>query len=938
MALLLGGCRGGGGEPDGSATENPGTDQAAPDDQLILTGVLENYTIIIPEYPDQNETQASRLLKESIQERVGVTLTVKSDFVREGTDYTVQDNEILIGRTNRIESVTALGTVYYLGDYYVGVQGSKLVILSNSAEGYAEAVAYLSEHSTASGSRMSVSRDLSYGTLANREEIMNEKNLYPQMYWGFETVENGTSADQSGEYVAVLHDVESKWGYTGNGILISQANSGYVELGKGGFAQVVGGKSSFTVSFAMMPFYRQFVPMHILTFYLDSNRPALQLKRTRTGITVLFSNSAQSPYQTLTFTYSVEGNEDMPVMGDTPVENSFIWQVLTLAVDLEQNSVILYVDGKAVQPDTAPTAFQTTTMEAGNPSVSDTLGGPFDSATFCFAGLFDELAVYDHALTAAEVLLLTDPCGDTTSPVADTAFLKELIERMGDSAAFYTGSGNVLYQGKMDKLDRTDYSQVAQVVNGALCIPEEFVIRYFGDTMGVTPVAVGGKNYYALEALCQAASAAICSYGDLTVVSRTAEPFDATADARYLDRMCEFYTEEWYPQEPSRPYEQTRVVVEQTGSRYGTLTVGNVGSPSITKLGSDLFVSLDTKNNNQGNEYTEVYRSTDGGKTWAHTGSVYGMLWATIFSHGGDLYIIGTYRYNGARRAAIVRSTDNGETWTTPTEEYGLLAPEYTGVHCAPTPVLFANGKIYRAFEEITMSGGAEIFHAFMIWTDEGSDLLDPDVWQISGTYRLDEQSYRALVTDTRMQSVISALEGNAVLAPDGSIVDVLRINTGTTARHAEILVLNEQSKTLAPANFDGMLNQAFVEIPTGNDKFTIRFDETTQYYLAFVNNKTAEVADYMQRNVLSLAISRDLVHWELVDTVLTDRTMMNYYVSMWHHGFQYVDWIFDGDDIIFVVRESMGDSINFHDTNYVTMYRMENYAEIIREFLEADQ
>ena len=50
------------------------------------------------------------------------------------------------------------------------------------------------------------------------------------------------------------------------------------------------------------------------------------------------------------------------------------------------------------------------------------------------------------------------------------------------------------------------------------------------------------------------------------------------------------------------------------------------------------------------------------------------------------------------------------------------------------------------------------------------------------------------------------------------------------------------------------------------------------------------------------------------------------------------MDWIFDGDDIIFVVRESMGDSINFHDTNYVTMYRMENYAEIIREFLEADQ
>ena len=933
MALLLGGCRIQIRKPESSDTKEP--EQTTPESQLILTGGLDNYIIITPEYPDQNETQAAKRLKESIQEKVGVTLTVKSDFVREGTNYTVQDKEILIGKTNRTESITTLGTVYYLGDYYVGVHNSKLVILSNSYEGYAEAIAYLLEHSTVSESCMAVSRDLSYGTLANREAIMNEKKLYPQLYWGFENVENGMTADQSSEHIAVLHGVEPKLGYTGNGILISQSNSGYVELGKGGFAQVVDGKSSFTVSFAMMPFYRQFVPMNILTFYLDSNRPALQIKRTRTGITVTFTNSSRSAYQNLTYTYSVEGNENMPVMSDTPVENSFIWQVLTLTVDLEQNSMVLYVNGKSVQPDTAPTPFKTSTIEAGTPSVSDTLGGPFDSTTFCFAGLFDELAVYDHALTAEEVLLLTDPYGDTTSPVADTAFLKELIERMGDSAAFYTGSGNVLYQGKMDKLDRTDYSQVAQVVNGALCIPEEFVIRYFGDTMGVTPVAVGGKNYYALEALCQAASAAICSYGDLTVVSRTAEPFDAAVDVRYLDRMCKFYTNEWYPQEPTRPYEQTRVVVEQSGSQYGTLTTGCVGSPSITRLGSDLFVSLDTRNNNQGTEYTEVYRSTDGGKTWVHTGSVYGMLWATIFSHGGDLYIIGTYRYNGARRVGIVRSTDSGATWTTPTEESGLLAPQYTGVHCAPTPVLYANGKIYRAFEEITMNGKAEIFHAFMIWADEDSDLLDPDVWQVSATYQLDDQSYRELVTDTKMQGIISALEGNAVLAPDGSIVDVLRINTGTTARHAEILVLNEQNKTLAPANFDGMLNQAFVEIPTGNDKFTIRFDETTQYYLAFVNNKTAEVADYMQRNVLSLAISRDLVHWELVDTVLTDRTMMNYYVSMWHHGFQYVDWIFDGDDIIFVVRESMGDSINFHDTNYVTMYRMENYAEIIREFLD---
>ena len=81
---------------------------------------------------------------------------------------------------------------------------------------------------------------------------------------------------------------------------------------------------------------------------------------------------------------------------------------------------------------------------------------------------------------------------------------------------------------------------------------------------------------------------------------------------------------------------------------------------------------------------------------------------------------------------------------------------------------------------------------------------------------------------------------------------------------------------------------------------------------------------------MLSLAVSDDLIHWRLCKTVLIDRSVMNDYISMTRHGFQYVDWTIDGNDLLFVVREAMGDSENYHNANYLTFYRLENYQELI--------
>ena len=85
-----------------------------------------------------------------------------------------------------------------------------------------------------------------------------------------------------------------------------------------------------------------------------------------------------------------------------------------------------------------------------------------------------------------------------------------------------------------------------------------------------------------------------------------------------------------------------------------------------------------------------------------------------------------------------------------------------------------------------------------------------------------------------------------------------------------------------------------------------------------------------MQRNILTLVASKDLINWEIVDTILIDRTMLNFDVSMAIHAFQYVDWCFDGEDIIFTVRETMGDTYYFHNGYELTFYRLSNYKSLL--------
>ena len=46
--------------------------------------------------------------------------------------------------------------------------------------------------------------------------------------------------------------------------------------------------------------------------------------------------------------------------------------------------------------------------------------------------------------------------------------------------------------------------------------------------------------------------------------------------------------------------------------------------------------------------------------------------------------------------------------------------------------------------------------------------------------------------------------------------------------------------------------------------------------------------------------------------------------------GFQYVDWQFDGDDIIYLVRTAYRGAIRYHDSNRIIFRKLPNFRDLL--------
>jgi hypothetical protein len=340
-----------------------------------------------------------------------------------------------------------------------------------------------------------------------------------------------------------------------------------------------------------------------------------------------------------------------------------------------------------------------------------------------------------------------------------------------------------------------------------------------------------------------------------------------------------------------------------------------IGSPSIAVLpDGEYLASHDLFGPGSTRDRTRVYSSRDRGASWTFVTEITGQWWSTLFLHRGALYLIGTSREEGF--AVIRRSTDRGRTWTEPVDgKSGLLLGDGR-YHCAPVPVLEHEGRIWRAMEDaMGPDGWGHHFNSFMMSAPAGADLLDASNWTFSNRLGWNGEWLGGRFGGW--------LEGNAVVAPDGGIVNILRADFRDPVEKAAIIRISRDGKT---ASFDPATG--FVDFPGGCKKFTIRRDPRDGAYWTLSNFVPADIRTpnpERTRNTLALVRSSDLASWEVRAIVLQHPDAAT-------HGFQYADWLFDGDDIVAVVRtafdDDSGGAHNQHDANYITFHRVRNFRE----------
>lgn len=324
-----------------------------------------------------------------------------------------------------------------------------------------------------------------------------------------------------------------------------------------------------------------------------------------------------------------------------------------------------------------------------------------------------------------------------------------------------------------------------------------------------------------------------------------------------------------------------------------------------------------------------VYRSEDDGATWVNCSQLIGAFWSSLFLHKGALYMLGCDRRYGS--IVIRRSDDGGFTWTFPFDaDRGLLfqggkAAEPPNYHCAPTPVIVHEGRIFRAYEDNVTALWPSGFQAFVISAAADADLLKASSWTMSNKLPFDPKRVPADWGETGP----GFLEGNMVAGPDGQIWNILRMSTEP---HSDYAAMVKVSADGSEVSFD--YDQDIIRLPGGTHKFTIRRDPQTGLYFTLGNNNTVP-GKASQRNVLSLAASRDLREWKVLKAMIVDESGLSQEDSLRLTGFQYADWQFDGDDIIALVRTAWRGAVRFHDSNRITYHLFKNFRRLCADMTD---
>ena len=338
-------------------------------------------------------------------------------------------------------------------------------------------------------------------------------------------------------------------------------------------------------------------------------------------------------------------------------------------------------------------------------------------------------------------------------------------------------------------------------------------------------------------------------------------------------------------------------------------------SPSFVKLDCGaLLVSIDVFAGKAPQNLVLIFRSDDGVRTWRYVTDLFPCYWATLFTHKGRLYIQACSTEYGD--ILIGESTDEGATWSKPVRLFvGSSSHLEAGWQRTPMPILSHAGRLWVSVDYGAWALGGHSIGALSI--DENDDLLVSENWTCTELVAYDPDWPGAPQGRTS-----GLLEGSMVLNRQGQLLNILRIGlVGCTPSHGVAVALEADAAQPERA----LQFHRFIDLPSGsNSKTHIMYDAVSDLYIA-VGNVCVDPKTPGQRNVLALQYSKDVYNWKVATLLLDYR-----HENPQDVGFQYIYFLMDGDDLLYLSRTSLNGARNFHDANYSVMHRVKDFRKLL--------
>ena len=333
-------------------------------------------------------------------------------------------------------------------------------------------------------------------------------------------------------------------------------------------------------------------------------------------------------------------------------------------------------------------------------------------------------------------------------------------------------------------------------------------------------------------------------------------------------------------------------------------------SPSLVRVPQGhLLASMDLFAPNAPQNLTLIYRSDDEGASWHYLCELFPCFWGKLFVHRGRVYVLGVSTEYGD--LLIGASDDGGATFTPPVVLWrGSCKSGEAGIHKNPQPVVEYRGRLWNTCEWGCWAHGT---HAAMVLScDADADLLDPLSWRFTPPV-----PYDPAWPGTAKGKRCGTIEGTLTVLPDGKLYNVMRYDmTRCEPDFGRVLAYRvNESDPDAPLSYSHA-----IELPGNHSKFTIKYDEQSGCYYSIIS-RIRESANKYDRNLLSLMVSPDAEEWHLACDLIDATDSDPKYV-----GFQYTDFLFDGDDLIYLTRTAANGAHNFHDANYSVFDRVKDF------------